>query len=103
GGPRDYRAFGLLQEEGAPLPIGFSRRENVITLAGLNCAVCHTSTVRGTPQSEPVVHLGMPANTVNLEALFQFLFDAAADERFTAEALMPLIEEETDLDPIERW
>ena len=103
GGPRDYRAFGLLQEEGAPLPIGFSRRQNVITLAGLNCAICHTSTVRATPEAEAVVHLGMPANTVNLEAFFQFLFDAAADQRFTPEVLMPLIEAEMDLNPVERW
>lgn len=103
GGPRDYTAFGLLREPGALLPVGFSQRRNIIPLAGLNCAVCHTSTVRASPQSDPVVYVGMPANTVNLEALFQFLFDAAAEERFTSEALMPLIEAEMDLGPLERW
>jgi hypothetical protein len=103
GAPRDYTAFGLIQEPGQVLPIGFSQRRNVVTLAGLNCAVCHTSTVRATPASEPEIHLGMPANTVNLEELFRFLFDSAADQGFTAERLMPLIESEMRVGRIERW
>ncbi|MEX2571704.1 MAG: cytochrome c [Gemmatimonadota bacterium] len=103
GAPADYTAFGLIQEPGQTLPIGFSQRQNVIPLAGLNCAVCHTSTVRATPESDPVVHVGMPANTVNLEAVFEFLFEAAADEGFTPERLMPLIEAEMEVNALERW
>ncbi|MGB5455808.1 MAG: hypothetical protein WBO18_07525, partial [Gammaproteobacteria bacterium] len=40
--PRDYRAFGLIQEDGQPMPIGFSVRRQIIDLTGPNCAICHT-------------------------------------------------------------
>ncbi|HEU0301745.1 MAG TPA: cytochrome c [Longimicrobium sp.] len=103
GGPRDYTAFGFVQEPGQELPVGFSRRRFVIELAGLNCASCHTSTVRAAPDAEPVVYLGMPSHTVNLQALFKFFFDCAADQRFTPQDLMPLVEAETKLNPVERY
>ena len=103
GAPRDYTAFGFVQEPGEELPIGFSRRRFVIELAGLNCSSCHTSTVRAAPDAKPVVYLGMPSHTVNLQALFKFFFDCAADERFTAQDLMPLVEAETRLNPVERY
>ena len=103
GSPRDYTAFGFIQEPGAELPIGFSQRKYVIDLAGLNCAACHANTVRSSPTAEPVLYLGMPSNTLQLESLFRFLFDCAADERFTVQSLMPLIEAETELSPIERY
>jgi hypothetical protein len=45
----------------------------------------------------------MPANTVNLEGVFRFLFDAAADQGFTPERLMPIIEARTHPNPLERW
>ncbi|MES2564216.1 MAG: cytochrome c, partial [Pseudomonadota bacterium] len=52
--PGGYRALGLLYEEGKDLPIGMSqRRYTGIDRTFLNCAVCHTSTVRDTPQSKP--------------------------------------------------
>jgi hypothetical protein len=103
GGPRDYTAFGFIQEPGRELPIGFSKRRYVIGLTGLNCSVCHTSTVRTAPQSQPVLYLGTSANTMNLEAFFRFLFDCAADERFTPEHLMPLIERQSELGFVEKY
>lgn len=102
GGPRDYTAFGLIQEEGQPLPIGFSVRRRIIDLAGLNCALCHVGQVRASAEAEPLVILGMPANTVDLQALFDFMFACAADNRFTADNIIAAIEEETWLNPLDR-
>ncbi|HSP78583.1 MAG TPA: hypothetical protein VLQ93_08650 [Myxococcaceae bacterium] len=84
GAPRDYTAFGFIQEPGHTLPIGFSKRRRLgIDLMGLNCSVCHVTTVREAPGSPARLYLGTPANTVDLEAFFEFLFNCGGDERFT--------------------
>jgi hypothetical protein len=101
-GPRDYRAFGFLQEEGHELPIGFSRRKDVIALTGLNCAVCHVGEVRDTPRGPRELILAMPANTVDLQAFFAFLFRCAEDARFRPDVLLAEIEKDRKLSPIDR-
>ncbi|MGH9363533.1 MAG: hypothetical protein ACRD2T_16610, partial [Thermoanaerobaculia bacterium] len=77
---RAYEAFGFIYEDGRDLPIGVSRR-NVRGLdrVFLNCAVCHAGTVRGSRGERPRIHLGMPANTVDLQAFQEFLFRCAED------------------------
>lgn len=102
GAAQDYTAFGFIIEEGREMPIGFSERHFVIPLTGLNCAVCHVGTVRASVEDEPRTYLGMPAHTVNLEAFLLFLFRCASDQRFTAEHLLPFVEQETDLGLVER-
>src|SRR5215472_16084435 len=57
---KGYASLGILQEPGRDLPIGFSKRRVIIDRVGLNCAVCHTGTVRDTPQSQPRIIVGMP-------------------------------------------
>ena len=48
-----YDSLGLIFEEGKELPVGMSkRRYQGVDRTFLNCAVCHTSTVRDTPQVE---------------------------------------------------
>jgi cytochrome c5 len=99
----DYTACGFIQEDGRDTPIGFSqRRVYGITLVGLNCATCHVGSVRTGPGAEPRFILGMPANTVDLQSYFRFLFDCAGDGRFNETELMPRIEAVAKLDPIER-
>src|SRR4030095_12481478 len=45
--PGGYASLGLIMEAGHDLPIGVSRRRRLgFDQVGLNCAVCHTSTVR---------------------------------------------------------
>ena len=85
GGPKDYTAFGFIQESRQPLPIGFSVRRRVIDLAGLNCAMCHVGQFRASAKDAPRVILAMPANTVDLQAFFDFLIACASDNRFTAD------------------
>ena len=103
-GVKGYGALGFIQEPGRDTPIGFSKRTTTagIELVSLNCAVCHTATVRESPQSEPRVILAMPAHQLNLLDYFQFLADCAADPRFTVDNVMAEISARTKLGPVER-
>ena len=50
GCPGGYASFGFIVEPGHDLPVGVSRRRRLgIDQVGLNCAVCHTGTVRDAP------------------------------------------------------
>ncbi len=102
GGPQNYTAFGFIQEPGRPLPIGFSIRRRLIDLAGLNCAACHVGEVRASADAEPQVILGMPANTVDLQLFFGFLFACAGDNRFTADNIMAEMEKDGHLFLVDR-
>ena len=97
-----YASLGFVQEEGRDLPAGFSMRRVMIDRAWLNCGVCHTGTVRDTPGSQPKVYTGMPANTMDLQALILFLLECRRDERFTADAMLPEIDKIGDLGFLER-
>jgi hypothetical protein len=114
-----YAQFGYVLEKGRNRPIGFSMRRDLVDRVGLNCAVCHTSTVRITEGMDPdvvygkkprfaaggqqVIVPGMPANTLDLQAYFQFLFDCAQDGRFTTENVMAHIDGRTEVWPKERF
>ncbi len=82
-------SLGFVFEKNKEFPVGTSRR-NVqgIDRVFLNCAVCHAGTVRDTPESEPRIIVGMPANTMDLQAFQQFLSAAALDEDFTSSRII---------------
>jgi mono/diheme cytochrome c family protein len=100
---RGYSSFGLIYEGDRnpryDLPIGVSRR-NVqgIDRVFLNCAACHTSTVRKAPGAPPQVVVGMPANTFNTGAWANFLASIARDEKFTPERILGQIRRMEDED-----
>lgn len=109
-----YAQFGFLVEDGHDTPIGFSKRRDQIMRVGMNCAVCHVSTLRVDEEMDPIqvygnkpeyltkkeqrmIVLGMPANTVNLQLYFQFLFDCAADSKFTDQNILAFIRKQQGL------
>ena len=86
--PNGYATFGFIMEPGHDLPIGVSRRRRLgIDQVGLNCAVCHTGSVRETPASAPRIVLGMPANRLDLQGFVQFVTECSLDNRLTAAAI----------------
>ncbi len=88
-----YASLGFTFEEGKDLPVGMSRRRyQGIDRTFLNCAVCHSSTVRDSPEAKPRLYLGMPANTFNVWGFQKFLFDCAKDPRSAAEYVVPEID-----------
>lgn len=96
GKPQNYEAFGLItdKQDGQDRPIGFSKRWHlgVGNVIGLNCAFCHVSTLRQKPGGQPEIILGMPANTLDVEKFFGFLFTVANDTKFTVENVLKAIE-----------
>jgi mono/diheme cytochrome c family protein len=92
GAPRDYTAFGFVQEPGQPMPIGFSVRRHQVPRTGLNCSGCHVGTWRASEDEAPTVYLGAPAVNLVIADYFRFLFACADDPRFTADYLLPLME-----------
>jgi hypothetical protein len=88
-----YASLGLIYEGNKDLPIGVSKRRNLgIDRVFLNCAVCHTNTVRDKPGSAPRIYTGMPAAGFNLMRFEKFFFDCAADPQFSTEYIVPEIE-----------
>ena len=95
--PGGYASLGFVFEPGRDLPVGVSRRRRIgIDHVGLNCAVCHASTVRDTPTSPPRVVLGMPAAELDLQSFVKFVLDCTLDNRMTAEAVLGHIKQMRD-------
>ncbi|MEP7310004.1 MAG: hypothetical protein ABJA98_31225 [Acidobacteriota bacterium] len=93
---RGYSSLGMIYEnQDDPrfaLPVGMSMR-NVrgLDMVYLNCAVCHTGTVRDAPGTTPRVVAGMPANTFDLGAFSTFLTSIPLDQKFTPDRLLDQI------------
>jgi mono/diheme cytochrome c family protein len=102
GAPHDWTAFGFIQEPGQPMPIGFSVRQHQVARTGLNCAGCHVGTWRAAADQPATMYLGAPAVNLLLGEYFRFLFACAADPRFTPEYLLPFMEKNGELDPIDK-
>jgi hypothetical protein len=86
--PGGYASLGFIVEPGHELPIGVSRRRRLgIDQVGLNCAVCHTGTVREKPGAPRRIVLGMPAHQIDLESFVEFVLDCTLDNRVTADNL----------------
>ncbi len=86
-----YERFGFIVEEGHDRPIGTSVRKAPIPLIAVNCAACHTGTVRTSEAPEPTIILGMPAHQLDFLAYQRFFIDAAEDERFNGDTIIPAI------------
>ncbi|MBM3740231.1 MAG: cytochrome c, partial [Acidobacteria bacterium] len=72
-----YEKFGLVTEPGKDRPIGSSLRDRQnVPILGLNCAVCHTGTVREAPGGPRRVIPGMPSHQFDLQSYQQFFFAA---------------------------
>src|SRR4026207_1746275 len=104
-----YASLGMIFEEGKDLPVGMSKRRfQGIDRTFLNCAVCHTSTVRETPQSKATLYTGMPANTFDIMGFQRFFFACGKDPKFSKEYVIPevramLKERGEGLDLIDRY
>lgn len=101
-GPGGYTALGIVWEEGQELPVGFSKKTIGFPRVAINCAACHTATVRMTPQDKPRIILGGPSHQFDVQGYLRFLFACASDPRFTADYLLNEITSQYDLSWFER-
>ncbi len=95
---RGYSSLGLVYEDDRnpmfDLPIGTSmRRVQGIDRVYLNCAFCHTGSVREAAGAPRQIVLGMPSNTVNLGAFALFLDGAAKSRKFRDQEVMAKVRE----------
>ena len=60
-GPGGYVSLGLHWEEGRELPIGFSKKTVGFPRVAINCAFCHSGTVRTAPNAAPPSTWAAPA------------------------------------------
>lgn len=108
-----YKALGFLYERDAngrehDVPVGMSvRRSLSLERTYMNCAVCHTSTVRTSKDAEPELVLGMPANLFNLYNFEHFILQCASKGRETQLPQLDFISEidslTDELDFIDRY
>jgi RoxA-like, cytochrome c-like len=96
--PGGYTSFGFVWEPGKELPVGFSKAE----LFGgprvaINCAFCHTSSVRLKPIDHPKIIPAGPGNQINPQAYVKFLQAVAEDPRFNTGEILSAIEGMTRL------
>ena len=99
--PGGYAALGVAWEQGQELPVGFTKKTIGFARVANNCAVCHTTSYRVSPDSNPVFVVGGSAHTANVQGFFRLLIDCAKDPRFNADILMAEINRVTDLDFID--
>jgi len=92
-GSGGWASFGFIIEPGNDIPVGFSLRTAGYPALEANCSLCHTGTYRATASSQPVVLLGAPAHTLDLESFQWFLYDSVSDPRFTPENVLRAIEQ----------
>jgi mono/diheme cytochrome c family protein len=86
--PGGYASLGFIYEPGHDLPIGVARRNRQgVDHVGLNCAVCHTGTLRDTPDAPPRIILGMPAHQLDLQSFVEFVTECSLDNRMTTDAV----------------
>ncbi len=86
---KGYASLGMLYEAGRALPIGVSQRRHLgIDRVFLNCAACHTGTVRSAPDAAPMIYTGMPAHQLDLQAFQEFFFRCASDEKFRTDFIV---------------
>jgi len=100
--PGGYAALGVAWEQGQELPVGFTKKTIGFARVANNCAVCHTTSYRVSPDLNPVFVVGGSAHTANVQGFFRLLIDCAKDPRFNADILMAEINRVTDLDFIDR-
>ena len=102
--PGGYAALGMswepgpadrvLTADGPPheLPMGVTKKTIGFERVGLNCAFCHVSRVRLTPdQPIPMYYPGGPSHIFRVQDYQWFLFRSANDPRFNSSVIMSAI------------
>ena len=101
-GPGGYVALGATWEMGKELPIGFTKEKIGMDRVGVNCAGCHTATVRASPNEAPRIYLAAAGNRFQPQGYVRFLFACAHDSRFNSGTIMKAILDIYDMPWIDR-
>jgi mono/diheme cytochrome c family protein len=97
-----YTSLGIVWEEGQEMPIGFSKTTIGFPRVGVNCAACHTTSVRKTPEDKPFFIPGGPAHQFDIQAYQRFLIACAKDPRFNADEILKELQYVHKFSPVEK-
>jgi len=101
-GPGGYASIGIVTRDGHEMPVGLTKVEIGVPRVGVNCAFCHTATVRATANDAPRVYPGAAANQVGAQEYMRFLVRAASDPRFSAGTILQEISRNVQLSLTDR-
>jgi mono/diheme cytochrome c family protein len=101
-GPGGYATLGIVARDGHEMPIGLSKVTIGIPRVGVNCAFCHTASVRTGPRDIPTVFPGAPGHQLSAQAYLRFLVACASDPRFTADTILGEIARNVRLSLLQR-
>jgi cytochrome c553 len=101
-GPGGYASLGMPSKDGHELPVGFSKVTIGFPRVGINCAMCHTASVRTAPGAPALLVAGGPSHQTNEQQYLRFLFACAADPRFTADTILGEIAKNVRLSLVDR-
>lgn len=96
-----YAGFGFTFEPGHERPVGVTLRTVGIPRAGINCATCHTGTIRKTPDAPREVLLGSPSHQLDLQAYARFLLKCVASDNYQTDTVMAAIQRNEHLGPLD--
>jgi hypothetical protein len=97
-----YTSLGIVWEEGQEMPVGFTKTTIGFPRVGVNCAACHTTSVRRTPEDKPILIPGGPAHQFDIQAYQRFLIACAKDARFNADEILKELQYVTRFSPVEK-
>jgi hypothetical protein len=100
--PGGYAALGVLAPSGHEMPIGLSKVTIGFPRVGINCAMCHTASVRLRPADPPTIYPAAPSHQMAPQMYLRFLFACASDPRFTADTILAEISRNYRLAALDR-
>jgi hypothetical protein len=100
--PGGYAALGVLAPSGHEMPIGLSKVTIGFPRVGINCAMCHTASVRLRPADPPTIYPAAPSHQMAPQMYLRFLFACASDPRFTADTILAEISRNYRLSTLDR-
>jgi mono/diheme cytochrome c family protein len=100
--PGGYAALGILAPSGHEMPIGLSKATIGFPRVGINCAMCHTASVRLRPADPPTIYPAAPSHQMAPQMYLRFLFACASDPRFSADTILAEISRNYRLSTLDR-
>ena len=92
----------MLAPTGHEMPIGLSKVTIGFPRVGINCAMCHTASVRLRPGDVPTIYPAAPSHQTAPQQYLRFLFACASDPRFTADTILAEIAKNHRLSTLDR-
>jgi hypothetical protein len=100
--PGGYNALGLHNEPGNDMPVGFSVKTIGFPRVGINCALCHSATIRLSADEQPRLLVAGGTTTFDALSYQRFLFKSASDPRFNGDTIIREIDRNYQLPWLDR-